>query len=278
MALMYHLTGEGKYVQAIKRAGDWLVRAQGEDIPLWADQYDSEDRPAWARAFEPPAYGASGTKYACQALREIYRFSGDERYLEPIRRSVDWMAENLAEGEMAAYIEPGTGRPIAGWVAEGKPGQVYYLDDPEDVAYLETVPIGRWCLEQGPMLGPIQAILDSAADPDAALPPEVTVEGAMELRPPYASTQTASGWRAFVQSFLDSQNEAGVWVSPNTGRHLGEGFQSDPYYVRHLLYYIEHARIALGEIEPMYRGGGNLLKMAYPYADWYEVNWEVNTE
>ncbi|MFQ6099303.1 MAG: hypothetical protein ACE5O2_16345, partial [Armatimonadota bacterium] len=40
MAMMYHMTGEAKYVQAIKRAGDWLIGAQGDEVPLWADQYD----------------------------------------------------------------------------------------------------------------------------------------------------------------------------------------------------------------------------------------------
>ncbi|NLO07865.1 MAG: pectate lyase, partial [candidate division WS1 bacterium] len=128
MIFMYHMTGEAKYVEAIKRAGDWLIEAQGDDIPLWADQYDPDNNPQWARAFEPPAWGVAATGLATQGLREIYRLSGDERYLQAIQRAVEWMEGNLPDGEMSTFIEPGTGRAIAAWERE-----VYYLDNAEHV-------------------------------------------------------------------------------------------------------------------------------------------------
>ena len=41
---------------------------------------------------------------------------------------------------------------------------------------------------------------------------------------------------------------------------------------------IERARIAMGEIEPLYRGDGKLKQAAYPGADWYEVDWKQNVQ
>ncbi|MFC1718914.1 hypothetical protein ACFL6S_35005, partial [Candidatus Poribacteria bacterium] len=35
-----------------------------------------------------------------------------------------------------------------------------------------------------------------------------------------------------------------------------------------ILRYIEHARIAMGELAPVYRGDGDMIRAAYPAADW----------
>ena len=57
---------------------------------------------------------------------------------------------------------------------------------------------------------------------------------------------------------------------------VGAGFSAYSPRALLILRYIERARIALGEVEPVYRGDGNLNKAAYPDADWYEVGWEEN--
>ncbi len=262
MAYCYHLTGDGRYVQAIKRAGDWLIEAQGDDMPLWADQYDPDNNPQWARAFEPPAWSVTATILASQALREVYRFSGDERYIEPIRRAVEWMQANLPDGEMSTFIEPGTGRPIAAWDR-----QIYYLDNPEHVAYLRTVPIGSGYARTRQVLAPVQRILEQAQGSKPA-PPTVTRESALESLP---------GLRSGAQSALDSQNDAGVWVVDNVADFMGSigaGFTAYSPRVLLILRYLEQARIALGEIEPVYRGRGNLRSAAWPGDGWYDLDWD----
>ncbi|MGD9496447.1 MAG: pectate lyase [Armatimonadota bacterium] len=262
MAYCYHLSGDGRYVQAIKRAGDWLIEAQGDTVPLWADQYDPNNNPQWARAFEPPAWGVTATTLACQALREVYRFSGDERYLEAIRRAIAWMEANLPDGEMSTFIEPETGKPIAAWER-----QIYYLDNPEHVAYLQTVPIGSGYAETRPLLAPVQRILEGALGSKPA-PPAVTVESALQSLP---------SLREGARSALDSQNEAGMWVVENVADFMGSigrGFGAYSPRLLLILRYIEQARIALGEIEPVYRGAGDLQKAAYPGGDWYDLDWD----
>jgi hypothetical protein len=41
-----------------------------------------------------------------------------------------------------------------------------------------------------------------------------------------------------------------------------------------MLRYVERARIAKGEIEPVFRGDGVLELSAYPDDDWYAVDWD----
>jgi hypothetical protein len=264
MTLMYHITGEAQYVAAIRRAGDWLVEAQGDEVPLWADQYDGDNNPAWAREFEPPAYGTTATQLACGALREVHWLSGDERYLEPIRKAIAWLAENYPEGKIPYYTEPGTGRPIAAWGRE-----IYHLDDPDDVAYLKTQPTGVWYLQEVELTRTIKNLL-AAAERGAPSRSEVTQESALASLP---------ALRAGARSALDSQNEAGVWVQPNVATYmgsLGAGFGAYSPRTLLILRYIEAARIALGELEPADRGGGDFRILAYPEDDWYEVNWAQN--
>jgi len=95
----------------------------------------------------------------------------------------------------------------------------------------------------------------------------VTPESALEALP---------GLRNGAQSALDSQNEAGVWVVDNVANFMGSigaGFGATCPRVLLILRYLEQARIALGEIEPVYRGAGNLQRAAYPGDDWYELDW-----
>ena len=202
----YHLTGERQYVEALKRAGDWLVEAQGDEVPLWADQYDADNNPAWAREFEPPAYGTTATQVAVQALREVYRFSGDDAYVEAIRRTLAWLEENCPEGKLSCFTEPGTGRAIAGW---GR--KVYYLDNADDVAYLKTQPMGSGYTKQIEIVAGVRRMLEQAeAGPPG--PSVVTQESALASLPSLRNSATSA---------LDTQHESGVWLVPKVANYMG---------------------------------------------------------
>ena len=266
MALTYHLTKDARYVKAIKRAGDWLAEAQGKQVPLWADQYDAENSPVEARHFEPAAFGPRATALAVQALREVNRFSRDERYLEPIRNALEWIETNCPNGKMASYVHCENGRPIASWKRK-----IYYLDEADSLAYLKTVPTGSSYLRRSNILSAVKKALDGAMGAKPA-PPQITPESAKER---------LSTLRESVQHALDTQNRAGVWVSPKFASFmgsLGAGFINHCPRVRTLLSYVEAARIAMGELEPAYRGDGALRSMAYPMGDWYELDWRGSVE
>jgi len=262
MALMYHLTGEAKYIRAMKRVGDWLLQAQGDVVPLWSDQYDADNNPVWARHFEPPAYGVSATCLACQGLRAVYRFSGDQRYLAGIRSAAEWITANLPEGRMSCFVDPGNGRAIAGWERK-----VYFLDEPESIAFLKTVPVGTGYLRTSNIGRTVTRLLEQAE----AGPPR------REVLIADAAMSALAGKRQRAANAMDSRNEAGVWTVPVVANYMGsigEGFGSNIPRATHMIAYVEAARIATGELEPRYPGSHNMLHLAYPFPDWYEVDWQ----
>ena len=53
---VHQIYGDSTYKDALTRLGDFLVLSQMPDPqPAWAQQYDFEMKPVWARKFEPPA-------------------------------------------------------------------------------------------------------------------------------------------------------------------------------------------------------------------------------
>jgi len=103
-----------RYLDAAKRAGDWLIEAQ---LPSphrgWAQQYDLQMRPAPARWFEPAACCSAVTARVIRTLIELYRETGHDRYLAPIPDAIEWLkTSQLADGTWARFYEIGTNKPI----------------------------------------------------------------------------------------------------------------------------------------------------------------------
>ena len=266
MALMHHVTGEAKYVRAMRRGGDWLLEAQGDDVPLWSDQYDADNNPVWARAFEPPSYGVTATTLACKALGEMYRFSGDERYLDGIRRADEWLKANLEDGKMSTFVDLATGRPIAAWQRK-----IYFLDEPESAAYLKTVPIGAGYSETR-KIGPTVAGILRQALGTKPQPRMLTPEDALK---------SLAGKRRSAEHAMNTCNEAGVWTMPVVADFmgsLGEGFGSNIPRASMMIAYVEACRLAMGELSPRYSSGADIRRLACPFPDWYEVDWDECTK
>ncbi|HIJ72903.1 MAG TPA: hypothetical protein HPP83_02270 [Candidatus Hydrogenedentes bacterium] len=90
--VLYHMTGDRRYLDAICKAGEWLISAQLEDpTPGWADQYDLQGNPAWARPMEPPAVGLYFGTDGAEVLLMLYDVTGNERYLQPLRKHLAWL-------------------------------------------------------------------------------------------------------------------------------------------------------------------------------------------
>ncbi len=106
--------GEAKYLEAAKRAGDFLIAAQlPEPQPAWAQQYAFDMTPAWARKFEPPAVCSNESAGAIRTLVDLYLASGDEKYLKPIPAAVAWFGRSKRpDGRWARFYELRTNRPL----------------------------------------------------------------------------------------------------------------------------------------------------------------------
>jgi len=86
---------ETKYMDAAERACFYLKRVQGNGGASyqkgWAQQYDGNDQPAWARDFEPPAICSRQTVSAMECLLEMYLRTGNNSWLEPIPKAIEWL-------------------------------------------------------------------------------------------------------------------------------------------------------------------------------------------
>ncbi len=106
--------GERKFREAAERAGSFLILAQMPDPqPGWAQQYDFEMHPIWARKFEPPAVTGGESQGAMETLLRLARVTGDRKYLEPLPRALDYYRRSLLpDGRLARFYELRTNRPL----------------------------------------------------------------------------------------------------------------------------------------------------------------------
>lgn len=108
--------GREEFLRSAKRGTDFLLLARlPEPQPGWAQQYDPGMRPAWARAFEPPAVSSCESRSAMAALLDAYLETGDARCLAAIGPAIGWLRRSaIAPGRWARLYELGTNRPIYG--------------------------------------------------------------------------------------------------------------------------------------------------------------------
>lgn len=99
---------------AAEKAGEFLLLAQmPEPQPAWAQQYDFDMHPSWARKFEPPAVSGGESQGALRTLLLLYRDTGQRKYLEPVPRALEYLRKSrLADGRLARFYELRTNKPL----------------------------------------------------------------------------------------------------------------------------------------------------------------------
>jgi PelA/Pel-15E family pectate lyase len=125
----WRIYGDDRYRKAAEKGGDFILLAQmPEPQPAWAQQYDVEMRPAWARVFEPPSVTGGESQGVIRTLFVLYRETGDKKYLESARRALDYLKRSVLppvdkpsearrrfrQGEpvLARFYELKTNRPL----------------------------------------------------------------------------------------------------------------------------------------------------------------------
>ncbi len=103
-----------KYLHAAERAGDFLILAQlPEPQPAWAQQYDFEMHPCWARKFEPPAVSGLESQGAIRVLLQLYAATRDRKFLKPIPPAIEYLKRSrLPDGQLARFYELQTNQPL----------------------------------------------------------------------------------------------------------------------------------------------------------------------
>ena len=87
---------EPRYRASAEKGGQFILLAQmPEPQPAWAQQYDKEMHPTWARVFEPPSVTGGESQGIMRMLMVLYRETGDKKYLEPIPRALAYLKQSF---------------------------------------------------------------------------------------------------------------------------------------------------------------------------------------
>ena len=239
-----YMTKDPKYLAGWRRTADWVVSAQlGAPTYGWADQYDKNNKPRRARHFEPAAATMRGGLYASRILLMVYDVTGEKKYLEPIRKYLDWLKNKAATkpkdgkpGYFPAYHHE-NGRPIA--MLRGK---VYYLDTPDAVAQMKKDPYLRSYSHS------VHTLAQGRMDRIIKRLNAIEKSGARFKSTPAPKPRLGPGSLGGALDLVARQHPAGPWVSKG-GRKVGgvgAGFRLSETRIIWLLNTLEAVKIASG--------------------------------
>jgi len=116
MLKAHKIYGKEEYLRSAKQGGNFIILSQ---LPLpqsgWAQQYSHDLKPAWARSFEPPGICSSVTARNIRTLVDLYLYTKDEKYLDPVPMAILWLEKSkIGDNLWARLYEVGTNKPIYG--------------------------------------------------------------------------------------------------------------------------------------------------------------------
>ena len=120
-----------RYKASAEKGGQFILMAQMPDPqPAWAQQYDVNMHPAWARIFEPPSVTGGESQGIMQTLMVLYRETGDRKYLEPIPRALAYLKKSILPA-VDRYVEARSripkGTPVLARFYELKTNRPLYI-------------------------------------------------------------------------------------------------------------------------------------------------------
>jgi hypothetical protein len=232
-ARIYH---EPRYLRSAERGGDFILLAQlPEPQPGWAQQYDRDMHPAWARRFEPPSITGGEARSVMKALLLLYRETGNRKYLEPLPRALTYYRRSILPdtdkpSEARARACPGR-TPCAARFYELKTNRPLYITKGTRVTALDqgaTIVDGYELSYSDESVITHYAVLVPAGE-FAEIESEFTriqhADPATLKRPPvlrglspWSETRpvAASNLESRVRQIVDAQDSRGAWVEDGT--------------------------------------------------------------
>lgn len=200
LARAHELTGEARYLESLKKLGDFLLLSQcPEPQPGWAQQYNLAMEPAWARKFEPPCVSSSETLSALNTLLDIWLVTGEDKYRAPFASALAWLEKvRLPDGQYARFQELHTDKPL------------YFVKDTYELTYDDS----NLPTHYGFKLDDLQEDIDAFKKKLEQSRDEL-LKKAAEPETPREWLSKAKGAAKKTVTALEGQNKEGVWTTNN---------------------------------------------------------------
>jgi len=200
----FEIYGDAKYQAAAEKAGDFIILAQmPEPQPAWAQQYDTDMHPAWARKFEPPAVTGGESQGVMRTLLLLYRATAKNKYLEPLPRAIEYFRRSrLPDGRLARFYELKTNKPL------------YFTREDYKLTYSDADMPTHYSFKSGYGIEDIARQYERLRDMNPA-----------DLKAPMKESQPAPS-RALMdstRSVIDRLDDQGRWVEDGRLRDSDEG-------------------------------------------------------
>jgi len=186
--------GDARYRDALIRFGDFLLLAQlPQPQPAWAQQYNFDMQPMWARKFEPPAVSGAESIDVIYTLMTIYEITGDSKYLDAITPAIQWIKKSmLPDGQLARFYELKTNRPL------------YLVRDTYELTYDDSDLPTHYSFKRKPGIDKIEKRLA-----------QIKETGKTKL-----SVSSLSTLQRDAQQLLSELDSAGRWLEDQDGKPL----------------------------------------------------------
>jgi PelA/Pel-15E family pectate lyase len=226
--------GDGRYRQSAEKGGQFILLAQMPDPqPAWAQQYDAEMHPAWARVFEPPSVTGGESQGVMRGLMTLYRETGERKYLDPIGKALEYLKRSAVPrgGEeifrrigpgpvLARFYELRTNQPL--YITKGSrlvaAGLGSRLVDGYEISYTPESVITHYnVLVSGAWLEEVEADYRKLAAMDAAAmrrPEKLRGLSPWTERERPAASRAALG--AEARRLIDALDGRGAWTKMGT--------------------------------------------------------------
>ena len=192
------------YRKAAIRAGDFILLSQMPDPqPAWAQQYNHQGHPAWARKFEPPAVTGGESQGILTTLLMLYRRTGEKKFLEPVPRALAYLKSSLLpDGKLARFYELKTNRPL------------YFTRDYQLVYHDRDLPT-HYGFQVGSNLERISRQYEQLLErgPDKARPGNLQVQ----------RVQLTAALRMAAEEVVAALDDRGAWVEEGSLKYQAGG-------------------------------------------------------
>ncbi|MFO1066182.1 MAG: pectate lyase [Pirellulales bacterium] len=198
----YDVYEDERYRQAAVHGAEFLLRAQlPEPQPAWAQQYNFDMHPVWARKFEPPAVSGHESQGVIRVLMKTAERTGERRFLKPIPGALAYLERSrLSDGRLARFYELKTNRPLF----FTRTYELTYSDDdlPTHYGFKVTADLDKLRTRYEKLAGLTDVKLQDRAN-----------------RKPSAEKPTAPS-EAEVRRVIDALDDRGAWVEEGSLRYV----------------------------------------------------------